>query len=97
MHSNKNAVKYVFQMKQETKLWQLLPARQIEEEKKTPGKKTTKCNISSEARGKMIAAVANKATHSCDRSCMYSICKEEDNRIEYTCIVHADPERRYGP
>ena len=58
--------KYVFQRKLETKLWQLLPASQIEEEKKTSDKKTTKLNISSEARGKMMAAVTNKATSSHD-------------------------------
>ena len=40
----------------ETKFWQLLPARQIEEEKKTANKKTTKLNISREARGKIMAA-----------------------------------------
>ena len=53
--------------------------------------KKTKLNAPSEARGKIMAAVANKATNSHDKSGMYSICKEENDRIEYTHIIPCRP------
>ena len=50
--------------------------------------------ISSEARGKIMAAVASKTTPSRDRSGTYSICKEEEDRIEYTCIIPSGPWKK---
>ena len=41
-----------------------------------------------------MAAVTNNATSYCDRSGTYSICKEEDDRIEYTCIIPDRPWKK---
>ena len=56
--------------------------------------KKRELNISSEARGKIMAAVAGKATSSHDRSGTYSMCKEEEDRIEYTLIIPSRPWKK---
>ena len=61
---------------------------------KTSGKKTMKLNVSGEARGKIITTVAKKATGSGNRSGMYSICNEEEDRREYTHISPHGPLKK---
>ena len=56
--------------------------------------KKTKLNISSEARGKIMATVADGATSSYDRSGMHSINKEEEDRTEYTHIIPSRPWKK---
>ena len=41
-----------------------------------------------------MAAVADKATSPCDRYGTYSICKEEEDRREYTHIIVHGPQKK---
>ena len=41
-----------------------------------------------------MAAVADNATDSHDKSGTYSICKEEEDRIEYTHIIPSGPWKK---
>ena len=56
IHDDEDAIITYFKGSKSQKFWQLLPSRQTEEEKATSDKKTTKLNVSREARDKIIAA-----------------------------------------